>query len=56
MSSIATNRTYEPDLVQCQAIKKDGKRCTQVAHFSNGGKALCPRHHAMVIKAKEFKK
>ncbi len=50
------NYTNEPDRVQCQAKKKDGTRCTQIARHSNGGKVLCPRHHAMVIKAKELKK
>jgi hypothetical protein len=49
-------RNYEPDRVQCQALKTDGKRCTQIATYSNGGKALCQRHHLMIIKSKEKQK
>ena len=46
------DRTYEPDRVQCQAITSEGKRCTQIARHSNGGKVLCPRQHLMVVATK----
>ena len=44
--------TNEPDRIQCQAIKRDKKRCTQIARHSNGGKVLCPRHHLMMVATK----
>ena len=31
---------FEPDNVQCQHPKKDGKRCTYTGTHSNGGKVL----------------
>jgi hypothetical protein len=46
------NYNRELDRCQCQALKTDGKRCTLIARHSNGGKALCPRHHAMLIPKK----
>ncbi len=45
-------KNYEQDKFQCQVIKKDGKRCTQIARHSNGGKLLCPRHQSEMIKSK----
>ncbi len=48
------SRNYEPDRVRCQAIKTDGQRCSLIARHSNGGKALCPRHHQLWVAMNAF--
>ena len=50
-------RYYESDRIQCQAISpKTKKRCSSIATYSNGGKALCAKHQALAIKTKESQK
>lgn len=49
-------RYYESDRIQCQAISpKTKERCSSIATYSNGGKALCAKHQALAIKTKEKK-
>lgn len=39
------NGSYEEDRMQCTAKRQDGKRCTRIGTYSNGGGVLCETHH-----------
>lgn len=41
---------YEPDSIQCTALRKDGKRCSRTGKFSNGGGVLCLEHQRFLLE------
>ena len=45
-------RFPEQDKVQCQAIRKDKKRCERIATHCCGTKALCHEHNQIAIRDK----